>query len=471
MMGGVSTPINSHYHPEENLMGFLMAARIGKQAVVVGAGMAGLTAARSLADFFERVLILENDALPKEAIHRPGTPQSRHIHALLAGGLQALSRLFPGFVESLSHAGAVRLRMGYDDRIELPGYDPFPQRDLGIPIYGMTRPLLEITVRKRLGQYPNVEVRENCRAQKLITGSGDAAVTAVRCENSDGRSETLQADLVVDASGHGSLTQALLNSIGWPLPQETWIGVDLGYTTSLLDIPEDAPPDWMGLRTLAHYPHTKRAAILPVEGKRWMLSLAGRYDEKPPSDWDGCLMFAQQLRTPTVYNVIRNAKSVREIARFGFKASCWRRFERLEKLPRGLLPFGDAICRFNPIYGQGISVAALEADVLNRLLTAQSAESDGLAGLAAAFFAEADRLIDTPWWTAAIPDFSDPRTEGQRPSDLEDILKFFAALLKLAAQDSAVHKLFIEVQNLLKPRSAYRDPELVRRAEAVMAEA
>jgi 2-polyprenyl-6-methoxyphenol hydroxylase-like FAD-dependent oxidoreductase len=106
---------------------------------------------------------------------------------------------------------------------------------------------------------------------------------------------------------------------------------------------------------------------------------------------------------------------------------------------------GDAICRFNPIYGQGMSVAALEADVLSRLLRAHSAESDGLAGLAVAFFAEAERLIDTPWWTAAIPDFSDPRSEGQRPSDLEDTLKFFAALLKLAAQDAAVHKLFIEV--------------------------
>jgi len=446
-----------------------MAARIGKQAVVVGAGLAGLTAARSLADFFERVVVLENDALPNEASHRPGTPQSRHIHALLAGGLQALSRLFPGFVESLSQAGAVRLRMGYDDRIELPGYDPFPQRDLGISIYGMTRPLLEFTVRKRLGEYRNVEIRESCRAQKFITG--DAAVTAVRCENSDGRTETLKADLVVDASGHGSLTEALLNSIGWPLPEETWIGVDLGYTTALFDIPDGAPPDWMGVRTLAHYPHNKRAAILPVEGKRWMLTLAGRYDEKPPGDLDGCLMFAQQLRTPTVYNAIRQAKPVSEIARFVFKGSRWRHFERLEKLPQGLLPFGDAICRFNPIYGQGMGVAALEADVLNRLLAAQSAGGDRLAGLAAAFFSEVERLIDTPWWTAAMPDFSDPRTEGQRPSDFEDTLKFSAALLKLAAQDSAIHKLFIEVQNLLKPRSTYRDPELVRRVQGVMAEA
>jgi 2-polyprenyl-6-methoxyphenol hydroxylase-like FAD-dependent oxidoreductase len=143
--------------PPKKICGrFLIAALIGKQAVVVGAGIAGLTAARSLADFFEHVVVLEHDALPTEATDRPGIPQSRHIHVLLAGGLKALSCLFPGFVESLSQAGAVQLHMGYDDRIEHPGYDPFPQRDLGIPIYGMTRLLLEFTLRKRLGEYRNV---------------------------------------------------------------------------------------------------------------------------------------------------------------------------------------------------------------------------------------------------------------------------------------------------------------------------
>ena len=447
-----------------------MPARIGKQAVVVGAGMAGLAAARSLSDFFERVIVLESDALAKEAIHRPGTPQSKHLHALLAGGLQALNCLFPGLEESLSEAGAVPLRMGYDDRIERPGYDPFPQRDLGILIYGMTRPLLEFTTRKRLGKYRNIELRESCRAQQFIPAPGEAAVTAVRCENSDGTRERLGADLVVDASGHGSLTLALLQSLGWPLPEETLIGVDIGYATALLEIPENAPADWMGARTLPDYPRNKRAAaILPVEGNCWIVTLGGRYDEKPPGDWDGFLVFAEQLRTPTVYNQIRRAKRPAEVARFGFKSSCWRHFERLEKFPRALLPFGDAICRFNPIYGQGMSVAALEADLLNRLLTARSAESDGLLGLAAAFFPEAERVIDTPWWTAAVPDFADPRTEGQRPSDLEETFKFYAALLKLAAEDAAVHKLFLEVQSILKPRSEYRDPELVRRVREVMA--
>jgi 2-polyprenyl-6-methoxyphenol hydroxylase-like FAD-dependent oxidoreductase len=287
-----------------------------------------------------------------------------------------------------------------------------------------------------------------------------------------GGSETLPADLVIDASGHGSLTLDLLQAIGLPVPEETSIGVDFGYATALFDIPEEVPPDWMGVFTYPNYPRNKRGAImLPVEGNRWILGLAGRYDDKPPADWGGFLMYVQNLRTATVYNVIRHAKRPSEITRFGFKASCWRHFERLEKFPRALLPFGDAICRFNPIYGQGMSVAALEAEALNGLLTAQSAESNGLASLAGAFFTEAEQLIDTPWWAAAIPDFIDPRTEGQRPSDFEDTLKFFAALLKLAAEDAAVHKLFIEVQSLLKLRSAYRNPELVRRVKAVMAQA
>jgi 2-polyprenyl-6-methoxyphenol hydroxylase-like FAD-dependent oxidoreductase len=204
-----------------------MPTRIGKQAVVVGAGMAGLIAARSLADFFERVIVLENDELPEEATHRPGTPQSSHLHGLLAGGLQVLNRLLPGFEESLSQAGAVRLRMGYDTRLERPGYDPFPQRDLGLLVYSMTRPLLEFTVRKQLGGYRNIELRDSCRAQELIPAPDDAGVATVRCQNSDRGSEAISADLVIDASGHGNLTLSLLQSINSPVPEETSIGVDM----------------------------------------------------------------------------------------------------------------------------------------------------------------------------------------------------------------------------------------------------
>lgn len=448
-----------------------MSARIGTQAVVVGAGMGGLTAARALADHFEHVVVLERDALPSDAAHRAGTPQAKHVHALLAGGQRALGELFPGFEQDLAEAGAVPFRVGLDIRTERPGYDPFPQRDLGLLGYSMSRPLIELTVRQRVERHTGIAVRQGCRAQDVVTTPDGAAVTAVRCASVDGKSETLPADLIVDASGRGTLTLELLESIGRPLPTETTIGVDVGYATAVFAIPDDAPDDWKGVFTFPRAPQSRGALMLPLEGNRWIVTVAGRHGDRPPGDADGFLTYARELRTPTVYNAIRHAKRLGEVARFGFPESVWRHFERLEAFPRGLLPFGDAVCRFNPVYGQGMSVAAQEACLLHRLLATRAGEGDPLAGLAPAFYAEAQTLIDGPWRMAAIPDFVHPETRGQRPPDFEITLKFGLALGRLAARDPAVHKLIAEVQHLLKPRSVYRDPGLVQRVLEVMAEA
>ena len=157
---------------------------------------------------------------------------------------------------------------------------------------------------------------------------------------------------------------------------------------------------------------------------------------------------------------MRRAQPPQEIARFNFKASRWRRFERLSVFPLGLIPFGDAICRFNPIYGQGMSMAAIEAVVLRNLL-AGLASSNGGPMRPQAFFAETQACIEAAWESAAVPDFIDPRTQGERPHDFEQKLKFGGALLKLAAQDPAVHKLMLEVQGLLKPPISYRDPDFL----------
>ena len=158
------------------------------------------------------------------------------------------------------------------------------------------------------------------------------------------------------------------------------------------------------------------------------------------------------------------------MVRYGFPESGYRHYARLEEFPKGLLPMGDAVCRFNPVYGQGMSVAAQEACALRRFLTARSGEPDPLDGLAHAFLTEADALIATPWAQAAIPDFIHPDTRGERPANFEETLKFAAALTKLMARDPAIHKLVAEVQNLLKPRSVYFEPEIMQRVMAVMSE-
>lgn len=448
----------------------MQSTLIGKRAVVVGAGMAGLPAARALADYFEDVVVLERDSLPAAASHRAGTPQARHTHGLLRGGQQALGELFPGFEEDLTKAGAVPLSAGLNFRLERPGYDPFPVRDLGLAIYAMSRPLIELTVRQRVKQHANITLREHCRARALVASPDGAAVSAIRFENSDGRAETLATDLVVEASGRGNLTSDLLKSSGRPQPHETIIGVDIVYATAVFAVPDDALAAWTGVAIFDSPADGGLAGILlPLEGNRWIVTLVGRHGDKPPDDREGFLAYAQQLRTHTIYDAIKEAEQLGEIVRFGFPVSVRRHFDLLEEFPEGLLPFGDAICRFNPVYGQGMSVAAQEACLLHQLLQRHERCSDALAGLASAFFGEAALLIETPWALAAVPDLADARTEGQRPEDLEQALEFSEALFQLAAEDPAVHKLLFEVLHLLKPQAVLHDPDLLERVKAVAA--
>lgn len=446
-----------------------MAPLIAKQAIVVGAGMGGLTTAAALAPHFERVLILDADVLRDHAGDRAGVPQGKHVHLLLAGGQQALSHLFPGFEHDLTRAGAVPMRVGLDLRSESLAFTPFPQRDLGFHAYALSRPQLELTVRRRVQAVRNIELRQRSRAQALLPRDGGAGVAGVRYEDEHGQARTAAGDLVVDASGRGALTLRLLEALGRPAPGETTIGVDLNYATAVFEIPSDAPQDWKGVYTLPG-PDGRGALLAPLEGRRWILSLGGRHAVKPPGDEAGFMAFAQGLRTPTIFNAIRHAKRLGDIARFGFSVSTYRQYGRLHEFPRGLVPVGDAICRFNPVYGQGMSVAAQEACALGRLLEARAGGPDGLEGLATAFFALADPVIETPWMSAAVPDFVHPATRGERPENLEETLQFGLALNRLAARDPAVHRLMAEVSHLLKPRSVYRDPELRDRVMAVLAE-
>jgi flavin-dependent dehydrogenase len=447
-----------------------MSKQLGKQAVVAGAGIGGLAAAR--ADHFDRVIVLETDALPAHAFPRPGTPQSKHLHVLLAGGQKALADLFPGFEEDLREAGAVSLCESSDIRRERPGYDPFPQRDLGMVIYSMSRPLLESVVRKKVGTYRNVELSERCRAKKFVVPSGSELVGAVSCEHNGGQIDEIPADLVVDATGHGLLTLNLLASLGKQAPEETTVGVDMGYASATFEIPDDAPPDWKAMATYPNPPESRGGVyVYPIEGNKWMVTNTGRYSEKPPDDEGGFFAHLQKLRTSTCYNALKHAKRHGAITRHTFKASRRRRFGNQATFPRNLIPFSDTICRFNPIYGQGMSVAALEACLLQRLLVEKASEGKGMDTLASDFIAGAQSFLETPWAMAVIPDFVDPLTDGERPADFEETLKFSSALFRAAAEDSAIQKVLMEVIHLLKPRSVYRELGIEERVHAQMAAA
>jgi 2-polyprenyl-6-methoxyphenol hydroxylase-like FAD-dependent oxidoreductase len=446
---------------------------IGKQAVVIGAGIAGIAAAVALAGWFEQVIVLEQDRLSETPEHRSGTSQGWHAHGLLVGGLVAMETLFPGLGADFARAGAVPLRINRDFREEPANRDPMPQRDFGISGYTMTRPLIEATLRRHASQHPNVVFRSDTQALCIEASPDAKRIAAVRCASGDERViETIPADVVVDASGRGQLTTDLLQWTGRPGPAETAIGVDICYSTAVLDVPDNAPSDWRMVLTHADAPRiSRRAVLLPIEGNRWMITVTGRGADRPPAQWDALLDYLRQLATPTIYNAVRHTRPAGRLARFLFPKSVWKHFESLEALPDGLIPIGDAICRFNPIYGQGMTVAAKQAVLLGRLLASHAAQPDPLAGLGQAFLDQARPLIQTPWSMAAVPDFAFPATYGDRPADLQHSLRFAGALSRLAARDEAVQKLTVEVWQMLKPYSALQDPELVARVEEEMAEA
>lgn len=441
-----------------------MAARkIGKQAVVIGAGMAGLAAAGAVADYFERVIVLERDRLPNQAVPRPGAPQSRQLHGLLPGGQRALTDLFPHFERELLDAGSVPLRMLGELRVEMPGVGPLPSRDFGWFFYGASRPLIELITRRQTERLSNLTVRSECQVLEITATPDGTMVTGVRYESADGRQAILAADLVVDASGRGAPTLALLRSSGQPVPDEIVIGIDLHYTTTTFVIPQDASTNWRGIATHPHAPERSRGGyMLPIEGNRWVLTLTGRLGERPPAEPDGFMDYARRLETQTIYNAIKHAERQGGFERYAYPASAWRRFDRMSSFPGGLVPIGDSICRFNPVYGQGMSVAAQEARLLNQLLKARATKADPLARLALAFFSESVPLVEAPWNMSAVPDLVYPETRGERPTDFESRLKYNDALIRTAMHDAAVHRLLAEVQQLLKPPSVLQDPAVDR---------
>ena len=323
-------------------------------------------------------------------------------------------------------------------------------------------------MRRRVEGIAGIRIVPGCRVLELVTTTDRKEVSGVRVQH-EGRTDTRSADLVIDASGSGDSTLAALRATGHEAPAETTIGVNVGYSTATFAIPDDAPPHWKGLMHLPKAPEAARGALMfPVEGARWMVALAGREGDYPPGDEAGFRLFTEGLRTPTLTNALRSARLVDKVDRFRFPESRLRHFDRLAAFPRGLLPIGDAICRFNPIFGQGMSVAALEARALGQALEASAASDGSLDAARRAFFARVVEIVDTPWALAAVPDLIYPSTVGARPPDFEMSLRFGVALTKATAQHPDIHKVAAEVQQLLRPRAALMAPGIVERVMAAM---
>jgi 2-polyprenyl-6-methoxyphenol hydroxylase-like FAD-dependent oxidoreductase len=441
---------------------------LGHHAVVIGGSLAGLMSAAVLSDHFDHVTVFERDQIEDRPVLHKSVPQGNHIHALLLSGQRVMASLYPGFIEELKRLGAVRFRPGIDIAFHGPngkGYNAtrsvLEPRDLGLEGHIMSRGLLEYHVRRRTAALANVKLETGVTIEGLIHDGG--RVRGVRRNHAAG-AQSVEADLVLDGGGRSSHAARWLVEMGVPAPEETTIGVDFAYTSTKYRKPDLIDTVEPLLLIGGPPPEYKRAAgLFEIEDRTWHVSLAGRFGDYPPTDEAGFVAFAKALPSPRLYELIKDAERIADITHHRFPTSVWRHYERSQNFPAGFLILGDAICSFNPVYGQGMSSAALQAETLQKVLREHAAQSRGLDDLAPAFFPRAAQAISAPWTLAANFDFSYPQTRGERPPGLAEGAGYFAALDSLQAEDIDVQRLVTEVFQLTKPLSALREEPLLSR--------
>ena len=430
--------------------------RIGDHAIVIGASMGGLLAARALADDFETVTLLERDAFPVADVSRKGVPQGDHAHGLLARGRNVIEAFFPGWTDEVVAAGGIVGDLAHD--VAWFGHGvalkPEPSDLVGLLA---SRPLLEGHVRRRLLALPNVRAIENCAVQGLAASADSSTVTGVRVRIEGGAEQTLAADLVVDASGRGSQGPAWLDGLGYARPAEERIEIGLGYTTRLY---RRRPTDLGGkvaVVVAGSEPNWRNGVILFQSEDCWIVSVGGYFGDVAPDNEQMFAAYAGSFPTQEIHDIVAQAEPLSDFRTYRYPANLRRRYERLARFPNNYLVFADAICSFNPVYGQGITVAAQQAMLLREALRT------GSAGLARRFFTAAAAVIDTPWDIAVGNDLRHPQVKGPRPAKVKFINWYIGKLHLAAERDGALAKAFLRVANLEAPPQSLLHPWIVAR--------
>jgi 2-polyprenyl-6-methoxyphenol hydroxylase-like FAD-dependent oxidoreductase len=435
-----------------------MNKQIGDRAVVLGASMAGLLAAHVLANSYEQVIVIDRDELTATPQHRRGVPHGRHLHALAARGQQALEELFPGLTAELVADGAPAGSLLAHGRMYLSGHR-LRRTDTGLVLLCASRPFLEAHVRARVRAHPNVTLLDRCDVVGLATSPDNRRVIGARVlrRADSSAEEVLIADLVIDASGRGSRTPAWLESLGYARPEQDQVRIGLAYSTRLYRLANDALHGDLAILDAATPELPRTGALLALEGDRWMLTLAGILGDHPPTDPDGFLDFARSLRFPDIHEAIRDAEPLDDPIAFRFPASTRRRYERLRRFPAGFLVTGDAVCSFNPIYGQGMSVAALEALMLRRHLDRDTEPQP------ARWFRDVARMVDLPWNMSAGGDLVFHGVHGHRTVQTRLLSAYLSMLHAAAAHDDRLTTAFIRVSGLVAPPQTLLHPSVVLR--------
>ncbi len=435
------------------------------QALIIGSGMAGLFAARVLTDHFEQVTLIERDRLPDGPEARAGVPQGRHVHGLLLRGLQILEQLFPGISAELEADGAQRI----DWIKDLEFHTVYGQlRRFASPYQVLTcsRPFLEWHTRRRLATHPRIRILEKREAIGLLPNQQKTGVAGVRVRERDpeahqiGKEEELAADLVVDASGRDSHVLEWLTALGYELPEEMVIDGQVSYATRYFRRPKDFHPNWQVLALLNSWPEIRRGGIiLPLEGDRWISTVAGIGDDRPPTDEAGFQAFLEGMNPPVLAEALAHAEPISPVYGYQRMENRWRHFERLARWPESFIAVGDSVVQLNPYYGQGMAVAAQAALALAQTL---KDARPGQPGMAHRFQKTLAKVFAGPWVLATSEDLRSPYAKGGQPGATDRLMyRYVDGVKRLITRDDAAMRTFVEVSHLLKPSTAMLRPGMV----------
>lgn len=441
----------------------------GTRAVVVGGSIAGLLAARVLADHFDHVVVVERDAYPRSPAPRPGVPQAPHLHALLVRGLRIVEALFPGIGAELREAGAHPIDVGQEVAWLTPAGWGLPFRS-GLEMLAFSRPLLDATLHRRVSALPNVALLEGYDVTGLVASKRRGAVAGLSLRRrGEGRGTglaTLDADLVVDASGRRSRAPDWLEALGYPRPAETVINAYLGYASRFFRAPAGHEErGWKAAFIQAAPPERKRGGVLfPVEGDRWLFTLVGGGRDYPPTDEAGFAAFVESLASPIFRDAVRDAEPVSAITGYRGTENRLRHFERMREWPEGLVVIGDALCAFNPVYGQGMTVAAMGAEALGEALAGRGGAAPLPRGFARRLQRRLAKVVALPWALATGEDCRYAETTGGSPGLAAKLMqRYVDAVVALTTRDAVVRRTWLAVFNMLEPPSRLFRPAIALR--------
>ena len=435
-------------------------------AIVIGASIGALCAAEVLARSFDQVTLVERDVLPDSAQPRRGVPQGTQPHGVLARGRKELDALFPGLFSTLIAQGAV----AFDASLQAARFTPqgwIPRyAGLATPAFACTRPLLELTMRKLLlARRANVRIVEGVRVVELLSArrAGGVWIEGVRTDSADAALRELRGELVVDASGRGSKAYKWMVELGLPEPEELRVDAHGNYATRFYKAPKEAKSwYWRSILIDNDPPHVRRAcAILAVEDDKWMVTAAGINGDYAPTDEAGWLEFVKNTRSPAVYEMLKLAEPLGDIAQSRTTVNRWRTMHRYDAPLHGLLMFGDAVCSYNPIYGQGITASALAAGCVERVLADHRGPFDQRF-LARCYDAQAGFQTEG-WAFSTTLDLRWPGTDGDR-SPLSKLFGYTAdRLQEVAMHDPRLLKKLLPFSDFGARRTSLLDPVFIAR--------